>query len=71
MTQAEKIDLLADMFEVEASDITPGKQLDELNWDSLAMITLIALVNEHFDRRLTGAEIKGFKTIDDILNVME
>jgi len=50
---------------------TAETSLDNLIWDSMAMLSLIALVNERFGKRLTGSQLKAFKTVQDILSVME
>jgi acyl carrier protein len=71
MIQEEKMDALAELFEVEASELKPETQLDTLQWDSMAMLSVIALVKTKFNKRLPGAEIRGFKTVGDILKVME
>ena len=71
MTQQEKIGLLEEMFEVDAGTLRPETALDTLQWDSMAMLSLIALVNEKFGKRLNGTQIKAFKTVQDILEVME
>ena len=70
MTQQEKIDALADIFEVDSSELAPETALDTLPWDSMAMLSVIAIVNEHFGKRIPGNQIKNFKTIGDILAVM-
>lgn len=71
MTQQEKITALEEMFDVDVGSVKPETSLDLLQWDSMAMLSLIALVSEKFGKRLLGAQIKTFKTIQDILNVME
>ena len=71
MSEQEKIETLAEIFDCDAGEITPDKSLDELAWDSMAMLGVIAMVKARFDRKLPGAEIRGFKTVRDILNVME
>ena len=71
MTQAEKINQLAEMFEVEPSELTPDRALDTLNWDSMSMLSLIAMVKSRFNKRLTGETLRGFKSIGDVLAVME
>ena len=71
MTQEEKINELAEMFEVEASELTPERALDTLHWDSMSMLSLIAMVKSRFNKRLTGEMLRGFKTIGDVLAVME
>jgi acyl carrier protein len=71
MTQAEKIAALEELFEVDVGVITPETALDTLQWDSMAMLSLIALVNEKFGKRLNGAQLKSFKQVQDIFAVME
>ena len=71
MTQQEKIALLEEAFEQDPGTIVPETALAELHWDSMAMLTVIALVKEHFDKSLSAAQIKAFKTVGDILDFME
>lgn len=71
MTQQEKIELLEELFEADAGTIAPETALSQLAWDSMAMLSLIALVNEKFGKRLNGASIRAFETVQDILAVME
>lgn len=71
MTQQEKIEALAEMFEVESGLLKPETALDTLQWDSMAMLSLIALVSERFGKRVAGSQLKAFKTIQNLLEVME
>ena len=71
MTDEEKIKLLADMFEVESDAITPETRLDSLIWDSVKRITFIVLVNDHFERTISGSELKKATTVFDLLKIME
>jgi len=71
MTQQEKIELLEELFEADVGTITPELKLSQLAWDSMAMLSLIALVNEKFGKRLDGAHIRSFEKVQDILAVME
>ncbi len=71
MTQQEKIEALEELFEADAGNIIPETALDTLQWDSMAMLSLIALVNEKFGKRLNGPQLKALKTVQDILAVME
>ena len=70
MTLEEKITLLEEVFEQDPGALTPGMELETLNWDSMAMLTVIALVKEHFDKKLDGPQIKAFKKVGDILDFM-
>ena len=52
MTDEKKIELLAELFEVDESEITPEKKLSELKWDSMNMLGLIALFKGELDIKL-------------------
>lgn len=67
----DKLEALAEIFDCDAGELKPETALDTLAWDSMAMLSLIALVKAKFDKKLPGAEIRAFTTIQDILNVME
>lgn len=71
MTQEEKLEALAEIFDCDVGELKPETQLDTLQWDSMSMLSLIALVKAKFDKKLPGSEIRGFRTIHDVLNVME
>jgi len=67
----EKLEALAEIFDCDAGELKPDTQLDTLEWDSMAMLSLIAMIKARFDKKLPGAEIRAFKTVQDILKVME
>ena len=71
MTQDKKIELLEDMLDLDAGALSPDTVLADLSeWDSLAALSLIVLVDEEFGKKLSGAEIKAFTTVQDILDFM-
>lgn len=72
MTNGEKLDLLLDIFELDEGDLSEGTKLEDLEcWDSMAKLSLIVLMDDEFDKRLTGEQIREFVTVGDILNYME
>lgn len=72
MTQEEKIALLEDMLEVEAGSLTPNTELDKVEeYDSMSKLSLIVLMDEEFNKKLTGPQILKFRTVQDILDFME
>lgn len=71
MTNEEKISLLEEMFEADAGTISLETALDTLQWDSMSMLSLIALVNERFGKKLIGPQLRSMKTVADIVAVME
>lgn len=72
MTEREKLALLEDMLELEEGDLTADKALDDIDeYDSMAKLSLIVLMEDEFGVKLTGDVIKGFETVGDILKLME
>ena len=69
----EKIKLLADMLEINPSEINPDTRLDSIStWDSMSALLLIVLLEDRFGKtEIDGGKIKNFKTVDDILSQME
>lgn len=72
MTNEEKIELLAeDVFDVDVSEVTPETILEESDfWDSMSKLSLISVIDSNFKKTLKGEDIKNFKTVQDILNIM-
>lgn len=72
MDKKKKLALLEDMFEMDGGTLKEETRLDDLDeWDSLAKLSLIVLMDDEFGKKLSGAEIKEFVTIGDILNYMD
>ena len=72
MSMEKKLELIAEILDVEAEELTPETKLAELeNWDSVAALSFIAMMDEEFGKEIKGAEIKKFVTVQDALNVME
>ena len=71
MTQEEKIALLEDMMELDENTLQMNTLLADLDeWDSLAAVSLIVLLDEKFKSRITASEIKKLRTVSDILAYM-
>ena len=68
MTNEEKIALLEDMLELEAGTLKPEMELTDIDeYDSMAKLSLIVLFDEECGKKLTGEEIRTFKTVGDIV----
>lgn len=46
---------------------TEFKTLDD--WGSLTALSIIAMVDEQLDKKITGADIRASKTIEDLFNL--
>jgi len=57
---------LAEIFEVDVAEIGPDFDLPSHNWDSLAVVSVIALGDECFQKLLDGAALAKCKTVADI-----
>lgn len=72
MTLEEFIKLFATEFDNTAEDVftakTNYKSLDE--WSSLVALSIISMVDEEFDKRLTGADLRSMDTIEDLYNLI-
>ena len=67
MTEQEKIEHIADILDQDAGALNPDTQLDEIDWDSMGMLSVIALAKAN-GKSIAGKEIVQFKTVGDILN---
>lgn len=48
---------------------TKFKDLDE--WDSMVALSIIAMVDEEYDKTINGDDIKASSTIEDLHNLIE
>jgi len=72
MTEKEKIALLEDMLELEEGVLTPEMELSAIDeYDSMAKLSLIVLFDDECGKKLTGEEIRTFKTVGDIIAAMD
>lgn len=72
MTNEKKIELLEDMLDLESGTLTAETVLKSLEeWDSIALISFIALVDDEFDKVIKGSVVKEQKTVADLMVLME
>lgn len=68
------LNLLAeDVFEeTERGEITKDTIFVDLDeWDSLTALSLIAMIDQEYDVKITGDEINSAKTLEDIFDIMQ
>jgi acyl carrier protein len=72
MSIKEKLNMLEELFDIEKDTLNEETRLDEISqWDSIAIISLIAIFDDSFGKVITPKEVKKFITIKDIINEME
>ena len=67
MELQEKLDKIADMLDVDVGTLTAETRLEEINWDSMGMLSVIALAKTN-GKTVTGAQVRAFETVGDIIN---
>ena len=72
MNEKEKLTLLEETLELDEGTLTPDKELSEIEeYDSMAKLSLIVMMDDEFGVKLTGDVVKSFKTAADILACMK
>ena len=62
---------IADVFQEPLEKITPETPREEIPaWDSLGVLTLIAVMDETFDILLEDEQIEKLETVGDIINIL-
>lgn len=73
MNKEKFIQDFAEALEIEdasaLAETTEFRNLDE--WDSLAYLNIIAMMDEEYDIQIENAEFKGLKTIGDVMACIE
>lgn len=57
---------LAEILEVEQSDIDANFELGEDNWDSLAIVSTIALIDDVYDITVRPEKLADCKSVGDL-----
>lgn len=68
MKESEIIELIAEVLELEIGDINMSTLLADLpEYDSMAKLSVIVLMDEEFEKKLSGEAMEEFKTIGDVV----
>lgn len=73
MDNTNFIEQFAEALEIEDASVltteTAFRELEE--WDSLAYLNIIAMLDEEYDLQIENADFKKLTTIGDIINYVE
>lgn len=61
---------LAFALELDPESLTPTTSFSEIDWDSLAVISAIALIDEHFGVMVPGQAISECAGIPDLISLI-
>lgn len=68
MTTADQLNRdLETILELDPGTLTGTETLEEINWDSLSVITFIAMADGNYGLTIPASKLKGVKTIADLL----
>ena len=72
MTLDEFVEAFAEEFDdTDVSVFKPETEFKTLDdWSSLVALSIIAMVDEQMDKTITGADIRGSKTVEDWYNLI-
>lgn len=73
MELQEFVNLIADQYDETSKETfranTKFRELDE--YDSLVALSIIAIVDEEMEKKITGADIRACETIADLYSLIE
>ena len=68
----EKIEIIADILEVEPDEVQEDMVLEDFEtWDSVAVLSVIAMMDEHFGKYPHASEIRSYIKVGDLMKNME
>jgi acyl carrier protein len=61
---------LAKILSIPSDDVEPGIELNENNWDSMTMISAIALIDETFGVTVPVEKLASCATVGDLVTLV-
>lgn len=72
MSEQEKLYLLEETLEMDEGTLELDMNLEDVDeYDSMAKLSIIVMMEDEFGIRLTGDDIKAFTTVGDIISQMK
>ena len=72
METTKKLAMIEEIMDLDEGTLTPatgGEDLEE--WDSMAKLSVMVMMDDEFGKVLTGDAVRALKTVQDILNFMD
>ena len=71
MKVKEFLEILQEELEIEDEELSVDTNLKELDeWDSLSVMSTIALVDEHFGKKIKGTDFETIEKVNDLLSLI-
>ena len=72
MKREEKIEIIAEILEDEPDEVQEDMVLEDFEtWDSVAVLSVIAMMDEHFGKYPHASEIRSYIKVGDLMKNME
>lgn len=66
------LELMEDVIEKDSGTVKPGDKFKEFEeWDSLALLSLIAMINEEYDITISRIELDKISTIKELYTYIQ
>ena len=70
MNRIEFIKQVSDILEIDPENLTGSEVLEEIgNWDSLSIISFVAMVDAELNRIVSPEKLRQAMTIDDLIEL--
>jgi len=71
MTKEEFLNVIEEVAEIEEGTLTGDESLSDLDtWDSLAVVSFIAMIDEKLEITLSPEKISQAKTVKDLMAML-
>ncbi len=71
MSIEDKKELIADILELEVEEVSEDMVLEDIEtWDSVAVLSFIAIMDSEFNKYPHASEIECLQTIGDLFEMM-
>lgn len=71
MDLKQKLAALEEIMDVEEGTLKPETELESIEeWDSLSALSYVVYMDDEFGKKMTGQQVRAFKTVQDILDTM-
>jgi len=71
MNKSEFIKQIADILEISPDNLTGSEILEEIgNWDSLSIISFVAMVDDELKKIVDPEKLKEAQTINDLIELV-
>lgn len=72
MSYQEKMEIIADILDMEVDELNDNMELEKIEtWDSLAVLSVISIMDSKFGKLPHAREILNCKKVSDLLDIMQ